>query len=78
VVLPKSPIGEAVGYARGQREALKRYITDGDLSIDDHLSERALRRVCVGRNPSSPEASSCPRECTRTVGVHSQDVWQPL
>jgi transposase len=50
VVLPKSPIGEAVGYARGQWAALTRYPEDGALAIDNNVSERALRRVCVGRN----------------------------
>jgi len=50
VVLPKSPIGEAVHYARAQWGALTRYLEDGDLAIDNNASERALRRVCMGRN----------------------------
>jgi len=49
VVLPKSPIGEAVGYARGQWTALTRYVEDGGLAIDNNVSERALRRVVIGR-----------------------------
>jgi hypothetical protein len=49
-VLPKSPIGQAVGYARGQWIALNRYIDDGDLDIDNNLSERVLRIVAIGRN----------------------------
>jgi len=49
LVLPKSPIGEAVGYARGQWTALTRYLEDGDLAIDNNASERALRRVVLGR-----------------------------
>lgn len=49
VVLPKSPIGEAVHYARGQWTALTRYLEDGDLAIDNNASERALRRVVTGR-----------------------------
>lgn len=49
VVLPKSPIGEAVGYARAQWTALTRYVEDGDLAIDNNVSERALRRVVTGR-----------------------------
>ncbi len=48
-VLPKSPIGQAVGYARGQWIALNRYTEDGDLAIDNNLSERVLRIVAVGR-----------------------------
>ena len=49
VVLPKSPIGEAVGYARAQWTALTRYCEDGDLAIDNNVSERALRKVVTGR-----------------------------
>jgi len=48
-LLPKSPIGEAVGYARGQWVALTRYCEDGALAIDNNAAERALRRVCTGR-----------------------------
>lgn len=50
VVLPKSPIGEAVSYVRAQWAALTRYLEDGDLAIDNNASERALRRVVTGRN----------------------------
>jgi len=48
-VLPKSPVGKAVGYALGQWEALNRYLEDGLLSIDNNLSERVLRHVVIGR-----------------------------
>jgi transposase len=48
-VLPKSPIGEAVHYARAQWTALTRYLEDGALAIDNNASERALRRVVTGR-----------------------------
>jgi transposase len=49
VVLPKSPIGEAVTYARAQWTALTRYLEDGHLAIDNNAAERALRRVVTGR-----------------------------
>lgn len=48
-VLPKSPMGEAIGYAQRQWKALVRYLEDGDLSIDNNASERALRGVVVRR-----------------------------
>ena len=48
-VLPKSPIAEAIGYALGNWDALKRYCEDGDLEIDNNGAERALRGVAVGR-----------------------------
>jgi transposase len=48
-VLPKSPLGQAITYALNQWEALCVYCTDGQLSIDNNVSERALRRIAVGR-----------------------------
>ncbi|MBA3313097.1 MAG: transposase, partial [Planctomycetaceae bacterium] len=39
-VLPKSPVGEALRDTQNQWQALQRYATDGDLSIDNNLSER--------------------------------------
>lgn len=48
-VLPKSPLGQAISYALGNWQALCRYVEDGDLSIDNNLSERALRAQAIGR-----------------------------
>jgi len=48
-VLPKSPIGGAIGYALNHYEALRRYITNGDLAIDNNTAERAIRPLVVGR-----------------------------
>jgi transposase len=48
-VLPKSPMGEAIRYARNNWAALKRYIDIGYLSIDNNAAERALRAVAIGR-----------------------------
>jgi transposase len=48
-VLPKSPMGEAITYALNQWAALCVYLLDGDLNIDNNLSENALRRIAVGR-----------------------------
>jgi transposase len=48
-VLPKSPIAVAVNYALNQWEALNRYTTDGDLHIDNNVSERMLKLIGMGR-----------------------------
>ena len=48
-VLPKSPIGHAIAYARRQWAALMRFTEHGFLNIDNNASERALRAVAVGR-----------------------------
>ncbi|MCP4038116.1 MAG: IS66 family transposase [bacterium] len=49
-VLPKSPIGKAVGYARAQWNELRLFTTDGKIPIDNNATERAIRTVAVGRN----------------------------
>src|SRR5262245_50889300 len=48
--LPKSPLGEAVGYALSNWTALTRYTEQGYLSIDNNVPERVLRQVVVGRS----------------------------
>jgi transposase len=48
-VLPKSPLAEAVGYARNQWAALQVYTMAGFLEIDNNAAERALRAVAIGR-----------------------------
>ncbi len=48
-VLPKSPIGVAVGYALSNWQALVRYLEDGDLEIDNNPAERSLRGIAIGR-----------------------------
>src|SRR5262249_9880936 len=48
-VLPKSPIGEAIGYALNHWEALIRPLEAGFLEVDNGESERALKPVAIGR-----------------------------
>ena len=48
-VLPKSPMGEAVGYALNNWEALRRYTEAGFLAIDNNASEREMKRIAIGR-----------------------------
>ena len=47
--LPKSPLGEAVTYARNQWDALNVYVTDGALAMDNNLAERAVKPFAIGR-----------------------------
>lgn len=46
---PKSPLGEAIRYTRGQWEALGRFLEDAALPLDNNASEGALRTVALGR-----------------------------
>jgi len=49
LVLPKSPIGEAIAYALHNWTALTRYLDDGILAIDNNAAEQALRGIAIGR-----------------------------
>jgi len=49
-VLPKSPLAAAITYVLNQWAALNRYTSDGDLHIDNNLSERTLKLIGIGRN----------------------------
>lgn len=48
-VLDDTPIARAIGYARNQRDALQRFLDDGQLPIHNNVSELSLRREVVGR-----------------------------
>jgi transposase len=48
-VLPKSPLGEAIGYALNNWGALIRYTEAGFLSIDNNVAEREMKRIAIGR-----------------------------
>ncbi len=48
-VLPKSPMGGALGYIDNQWSALNRFVEDGRLAIDNNGAENQLRVVAVGR-----------------------------
>jgi transposase len=48
--LPKSPLGQAIGYSLRQWDALARFLENAILSVDNNLAERNLRMVAVGRN----------------------------
>src|SRR3954454_22255044 len=71
-VLPKSPIGQAIGYARSNWEALGRYLEAGFLAIDNNAAERALRPVAVGRNYAGPKIMR-----SRCRGCHVPPVKAP-
>jgi hypothetical protein len=48
-VLPKSPIGDAIAYARSNWVALTRYLESPYLSIDNNATENAIRPIALGR-----------------------------
>ncbi len=48
-ILPRSALGKAITYARNQRAALRVYVSDGRLTIDNNVSERTVRVQAIGR-----------------------------
>lgn len=48
-LLPKSPSGKAAIYTTNQWQALLRYTEDGELSIDNNVSERTVKMQAIGR-----------------------------
>src|SRR5207244_7391373 len=48
-VLPKSPVGAAIGYALNNWAALVRYTEAGFLAIDNNVAEREMKRIAIGR-----------------------------
>jgi transposase len=46
---PKSPIGIAIRYGLKNWDALGQFLTDARVPLDNNASERALRRVALGR-----------------------------
>ena len=48
-LLPKSPLGEAIGYALNHWVALKRYLEAGFLRMDNNAVENGERTVALGR-----------------------------
>ena len=47
--LPKSPLGKATGYFVRQWDALRYFLDDGRVEIDNNGVERQIRAVAVGR-----------------------------
>jgi transposase len=48
-VLPKGPLGTALEFAFNQRKALRQFLDDPKIALDNNIAERALRVVAVGR-----------------------------
>lgn len=47
--LPKSPLGQAITYARNQWAPLNVYTTNGGLTIDNNIAERTIKPFAIGR-----------------------------
>ncbi len=48
-VLPKSSLGTALQYTMPRWDNLTAYLYDGNLEIDNHLAENAIRPITLGQ-----------------------------
>lgn len=47
--LPKGPVAKAIGYFVGNYDALKLFLEDPNIPLDNNVSERQLRLIALGR-----------------------------
>ncbi|WP_437951401.1 IS66 family transposase [Sorangium sp. So ce296] len=85
LVLPRSPIAGAIGYARNQWTALTRFLEDGRLRLDNNRSELELRREALGRKNWIFVGSDDGAEWNATIvsliascAMHQLDPWAYL
>jgi transposase len=84
-LLPKSKLGQALSYMRNNWEALKRFLGDGELPIDNNEAERNLRCVAVGRknwmfvgSEEGGERTAIILTVVASAHRHDLDVWAYL
>jgi transposase len=49
IVLPKTPLGKAIGYCLNRWDSMLDYLKDGNIEIDNNLVENAIRPLVLGR-----------------------------
>ena len=82
-VLPKSLLGEAVGYALSQRKYLENIYLDGRLELSTNLAERSIKPFVMGRKawlfsftPNGAESSSILYSITETAKANGLNPYQ--
>jgi len=81
--LPKSKLGEAVGYSISQREYLENVYLDGRLELSNNISERAIKPFVQGRKvwlfsntPNGAESSSILFSLVETAKENNLNPYQ--
>src|SRR5262249_44143975 len=84
-VLPKSPMGEAIGYALTNWAALVRYTEAGFLVIDDNAAERERKGIALARknwltvgSPGGGQTAALMFRCTSTCQRLDAAPWAYL
>lgn len=80
--VPKSPLGQAIGYAQKRWRALTCYLDDGRLEIDNGEVERLIRLVALGRknylfagSDAGAERAAVAYTVLATCTLHELDPW---
>jgi len=78
--LPKHPMAEAINYALGQWAELNAFCSDGEVPIDNNVSEREMKRVVLNRknslfvgNPRGGRTAAILTSLTSTCRRHDVD-----
>lgn len=81
----KSLIGKAINYALNQQEYLQRFLTDGNIAIDNNATENAIRPFVRGRRawlfcntPNGAKASAMVYSIVETVKANGLHVYNYL
>lgn len=84
-VLPRTGLGEAITYLLNQADALRRFLDDGRLAIDNNTCERSLRGIAVGRSnwlftgsPAGGDAAAAMFSLIASAKRHDLNPWQYL
>ena len=84
-VLDETPLAKAIGYARNQREALRRFLDDGRLPLHNNASELQLRRQVIGRrnwlfvgSDEAAEVNTTFVSLLASCGLHRIEPWAYL
>lgn len=73
-VLPKGYLGKAITYALNQWPKLLTYLDDGDISIDNNVTERDIRPFTTGRKKLDVLNVSQRRACQCELIQFSDDL----
>jgi len=83
--LDDTPLAKAIGYARNQRAALRRFLDDGRLPLHNNASELQLRREVVGRrnwlfvgSDEAAEVNTTFVSLLASCGLHKLEPWAYL
>jgi hypothetical protein len=83
--LPKSPWGQAIGYALNQWDDLSLFAKLGCLAIDNNVAERSLRGIALGRknwlfvgSPAGGKTAAILFSLLATCKRHGVEPWAYL